>query len=223
MRRRFVPKILHVEDDTLLQRALSRHASLVGLQTHAVWTVEEALAACDEPHLWCGFVVDQMLPRRHRSDTPAPHGLDLLSQLAERYPPVPRLLMTGVFEQNLTIRCAALDTTFLHKSFIGGGEASISPFLDRAATLASGIRWPDLASLVRAISATQREEEVLRAYLSHPCSKNDLARTLGIRRATVKAHIRSILSKSQATSMRELAVAVLSPPIAEEASVRVSL
>jgi len=223
MPRELVPQILHVEDNTLLQRTLSRYASSLGLQTRAVWTVEEALDACHQSHLWCGFVVDQMLPARRRCDTPAPHGLALLEQFASQYPRVPRLLMTGVFEPSLTTRCANLDAIFLHKSFEKCGDAPLLPFLKRAAALARELRWPDLASLTREIRASRREEELLRAYLSRPRSKRELAMELGIESNTVKAHIRAILSKAQASSMQEIAAAVLTSPAAEEASVRATL
>jgi two-component system NarL family response regulator len=162
---------------------------------------EEALELCDR-HLPDVLLLDLRMPKKD--------GLQVISELTARKLARPRVIVMTTYESEEDIRRAlkagakgymvkGTDPQQIRESVrrVAAGEALVPPNI--AAKLAESMARPELS---------EREHQVLR-YVANGRSNKEISKILCISENTVKAHMKSILTKLDAIGRTEaIAIAI---------------
>jgi two-component system nitrate/nitrite response regulator NarL len=196
-------RVLVVEDEPAVGRTLTR---LLG--GGCAWSVTVATSASearvlleDRSTRWLGFVVDVGLPEGPEA------GLKLLSFVRESFPRAPTAVVTGRLERSIVNAAASLGASFICKP---PAATELAPFVARVAALARNRRDTDQVALSASnrFGLTARETQVLGCALRGDGSDKFCERE-SISRRTFRAHAASVVSKSGAPSLRELALRLM--------------
>lgn len=188
-----VSTVLIVEDDVGVARAVSRVLPHP-LTPLVVRTVVEARAALDTALMLVGAVVDIGLPDGS--------GLDVVQMLrSDASKKVPVVVLTGLLNADLVNQVTALGAQYVCKPDFALNLAS---FFE---TLTSGQAHDELvlAALARSTREhrlTKREADIL-SHALRGVPRGHLAEVLGISENTVKKYVRSLLDKTNQTSLSE--------------------
>lgn len=146
-----------------------------------------------------GVIIDVRLPDGS--------GLDLVSEIRERFPEIRVLVVTGRADPDVINRSHLLDAAFALKPHT---IENLRAFLRRLAAPRPG-RAPlhaTIDGLVVRYSLTPRETDILTALaMGEP--RATLARTLGLGEESVKTHIKHILRKTRDRDVGELLARLL--------------
>jgi two-component system, NarL family, response regulator len=162
---------------------------------------EEALELCDR-HLPDVLLLDLRMPKKD--------GLQVISELTARKLARPRVIVMTTYESEEDIRRAlkagakgymvkGTDPQQIRESVrrVAAGEALVPPNV--AAKLAESMARPELS---------EREQQVL-GYVANGRSNKEISKILCISENTVKAHMKSILTKLDAVGRTEaIAIAI---------------
>jgi DNA-binding NarL/FixJ family response regulator len=187
-------RILMLDDDALLRRAvrraLSRAAPVVGVRSCA-----DADAALRDGG-WIGFILELSLPDGS--------GLEWLAGVRAQGECAPALVVTAVCKRSLVNRAVELGARYLCKPFraeaLRAFERDVVPYAQRHAhDRLAGVT----AALSREHGLTRTETEIaLAALQGTPATA--IAEERGISMNTYKTHVKGVLRKVQADSLRQL-------------------
>jgi len=189
--------VLIVEDDVLVASALSRAVARHSV-VQTVGTVRDALEILQRPRHWLAAIVDVGLPDGT--------GMEVASRLLSPELHVPTLVLTGRSDHRLANEAQALGAQFLFKPV---SLDEIDGFLERVMANDPKTRiGASLDALASAAGLTAREREIVSQILKGT-ARSDLAKVMQTRESTVKTHVRSILVKTAARDLGEVARRIL--------------
>lgn len=188
-------EFLLVEDDAAIARAVGRLLEKVRPTRH-VTGVTAAKIALATRGKWTGLVVDIGLPDGS--------GLDVVGVARQRWPSLPALVLTGSTQPADINRSFTLRADFLVKP---GSPEAIKAFARKAIARESidDERVADVVDqIVVEVGLTTRERDVLLVAIED-VGRSGVAHALGVRENTAKTHVRTLLKKTAAGSLEDLA------------------
>jgi FixJ family two-component response regulator len=191
--------VLIVDDD-------ARHAAALGRELGSV--AEPRLAHCiadARAHLGAdgrlaGAVVDVRLPDGS--------GLVLVSEIRQRHPVVPVLVLTGLLDRRIANRVQLLGAEYVVKPPPRQNVRAFRSRIVAVRELGGAPRAAVIERLVRQHALTSREADVVRAAL-RGVARDALAPVLGIEESTAKTLIRRLLAKTGDESLLTLCARLL--------------
>ena len=184
--------ILIIEDDDRLAQAISKifsgHFAL-----RIAGSIEEARTKLSLIQELDAIIADVMLPDGN--------GLDLIEEIRESCPALPIVVITGYSSNDISLRVLRLRAELLLKPFEKYHLEMIRDFL-------KGISRSDVSSNPAELddpykNLTERQREVIGLALAD-YDRHGMCEQLDISRTTLKTHVRHILDKCEAKSLKEV-------------------
>ena len=186
--------VIVVDDDVVLRRVIGDALQQSGFATTCYGCAEDVVAAADIGAAAC-VVSDVSMPGMS--------GVELQCHLAQRFPRLPVILVTGYADVAMAVQAmknGAFD--FIEKPF--DPDALVERVRAAAATRSNGTGVSVGSRLARRVSQlTPRELDVFQA-LAAGKSYKEIARDLAISVRTVEHHREHIAAKLQAKTLAEL-------------------
>lgn len=199
--------LLIVEDDPVAAHTLWRIVRDLR-PVRVAHSVAEARAELDANKSWLGFILDVNIGDARET------GFDLLEQARKVYKHTPALMITGQIERDAVRRAYAVRAELICKPF---ETVDVLRFVQRAslaAVDASGRLQAEIERVVGACQLTPAQAETLiDAVIGTP--RGQMIRDRGVSENTFKEHVRSLLRRTGARNLDQLALTILRAALLE--------
>jgi DNA-binding NarL/FixJ family response regulator len=188
-------RILVLEDDVTVARALQRHAGRFG-DAFVAELVADARRLLGSSESWAAFIFDVALPDGN--------GLDLLAEARSVYEATPALVLTAFIDGMVCNRAYDLKARPLSKPWEPG---RIEQFLSEATAAPARVE-AGLQACARQHHIPDAEMDVLRRFVLGG-SRDEIARARGTSVRTVGKQVETLLWRTGALSLNALARQIL--------------